>query len=489
MSEDRATLSDEKLISGALAGDSWAFEALVERYFGMVHAIAYSRLGQREAAEDLAQEVFLRSHLYLDKVRQPERFAGWLVRVTHNLLTDWERKEQRKSKLVRMVQMEGNHMDLPDNNGKNAGEMIEEKEQNRAIQEAVFSLPLEQREIVMLHFTEGLSKSDIAARLDIHPSTVGRHLDKALKSLRRPLEKVLFDSVRELRPTGKSLRNCVAVLTASAAMSAGTKASVLAAAGGTAWLSTIPVQSSAAAGWAAAIFSGGMFMAKAKGIVAVIIILIGIGGAYIVLNNDQGGIPENTAGELAYNPADDPHSEITTNIIADYKTAVELLLADKQDEFRKYLMRQDRLEVFYEPMRQMLELLPENRDNIVLVGYTNPGAPERTRDVYLFLGPVNVRRGEKISYIDGPHSMNFTIQPDKDYFLLVRLTNEGRRPAVDGVEKMTYRLQSGIFSYELGKPMEQFPVIKRNMENPNMDFYVYSFSEFGDRIEEFLKQN
>ena len=84
--------ADADLVAAAQAGSRPAFERLVERYFGMVYAIGYARLRQRETAEDLAQEVFLRVMLSLEQLKEPRWFAPWLGRIARNLALDWEKK-------------------------------------------------------------------------------------------------------------------------------------------------------------------------------------------------------------------------------------------------------------------------------------------------------------------------------------------------------------------------------------------------------------
>ncbi|MGI8905173.1 MAG: RNA polymerase sigma factor [Candidatus Sumerlaeaceae bacterium] len=65
--------SDAELVKRALAGEERAFTVLVLRHFNAVYLTAYARLADRDAAEDLAQEVFLRAHLHLREIEDAER--------------------------------------------------------------------------------------------------------------------------------------------------------------------------------------------------------------------------------------------------------------------------------------------------------------------------------------------------------------------------------------------------------------------------------
>src|SRR5438105_3328667 len=95
----REQIADETLIRSVLDGNVAQFDLLVERYFGLVFAIAFARLSNREAAEDLTQETFLRIYLNLPQLRNPQIFGGWVARVARNLATDWQRRGQTMSRI------------------------------------------------------------------------------------------------------------------------------------------------------------------------------------------------------------------------------------------------------------------------------------------------------------------------------------------------------------------------------------------------------
>jgi RNA polymerase sigma factor (sigma-70 family) len=130
--ELRSHPADADLVQASREGEPRAFEQLVERHFPMVYAIAYARLGQAEAAEDLAQEVFLRAHLFLHSLEFPDRFAGWLSRIARNEAISWLRARQRSSRLVRMVPLEGFMEEHIESQEKGARERMSAKEEARA---------------------------------------------------------------------------------------------------------------------------------------------------------------------------------------------------------------------------------------------------------------------------------------------------------------------------------------------------------------------
>ena len=86
---------DRERVQRVLAGDVSGFAELYDLYAPMVRAICYGATEEFVQAQDLAQEVFLRAHDKLDKLRHPERFAGWLVGIARRVCKEWRRGRLR----------------------------------------------------------------------------------------------------------------------------------------------------------------------------------------------------------------------------------------------------------------------------------------------------------------------------------------------------------------------------------------------------------
>src|SRR5437868_12580395 len=91
--------SDAALVQAARAGQRSAFDEIVRRHFGVVYAVGLARLGDRSQSEDLAQEVFLRAFLLLDKLTESTLLSHWLTRIARNLAVDWLRHGARARRL------------------------------------------------------------------------------------------------------------------------------------------------------------------------------------------------------------------------------------------------------------------------------------------------------------------------------------------------------------------------------------------------------
>lgn len=260
--------SDAMLVVAARAGDADAWAELVGRYFGTVWAIAYARLSRPDAADDLAQEVFLMAVLHLESLSDPDRLAGWLSQITHHRAVNWLRQKRNSSRLVAMVPVEHLAQET-----LTAEPVMEQEEQRQAVREAVFTLPPDQREIVLLHFAEGLNQKEIADRLGVHPGTVGRQLHKALSVLRQSLEPLVAESLAPMRAPRQTAARTAVLVAAVVAMPAAGKAALVAAGGGVPPLAAVAGLGTAAN--VAGIFGiGATLMTTTKTVIAVAAILV-----------------------------------------------------------------------------------------------------------------------------------------------------------------------------------------------------------------------
>lgn len=166
----------------AIAGDDVSFQAIVERHQSMVYSIAWHALGNDAAAEEVAQDVFLRLYRNLEAIESEDHLKFWLRRVTTNRVID----ETRKRRHV-MVSLD----DVP--------ELVDERPAGdpllgKRLRELVRTLPMPQRLVVTLRYQEELVPKEIARVLEMPLNTVRSHLRRALAALREALEDVMEGS-------------------------------------------------------------------------------------------------------------------------------------------------------------------------------------------------------------------------------------------------------------------------------------------------------
>jgi RNA polymerase sigma-70 factor (ECF subfamily) len=289
--ENREDLrSDAELVKRALAGEERAFTALVMRHFNAVYLTAYARLADRDAAEDLAQEVFLRAHLHLAEIADSAKFPHWVCRVSRNLALDWKRRSQTASRLLPLVSLDEGAEQVADERSNMVRERLERRDRERAVQHAILELPADVREIVLLHYVEGMSEREIAARLGVHRTTVRYHLKRGLERFRTELSKWLPEAADSLRPNRVAAVRAAGIAAAAAAMSAGSKSALAAAAQATALPASEMLAPAAEVGGSTLLSStltgmgaGAIAMAKTKVGIAVgsaLVATLFIGGTY-----------------------------------------------------------------------------------------------------------------------------------------------------------------------------------------------------------------
>jgi len=217
-------LNDAELTVRAKAGDLQAFEQLVERHFGLVWTIALARLRNRETAEDLTQEVFLQLYLRIGSLRQGARFAPWAAQAARNLATDWERRAQTRSRLVTLVST-AEEMRSP---APGARDVLSRSESEQRLWKALDALNPDDREHVLLLYVNGMTKREIAERTGVHPSNVGRRIDKALEEIRAAMSAMPTSLPPSLVASSHSLARSARLIGAVAALSAAEKAALAA---------------------------------------------------------------------------------------------------------------------------------------------------------------------------------------------------------------------------------------------------------------------
>ena len=93
----RSQRSDQECIEAVLAGQRDAFADLVTRYQGLVFSVCRKLTGDATAAEDVAQETFLKAYRALAAYRQEAAFSTWLYQIAVRQCLDWRRRQQRET--------------------------------------------------------------------------------------------------------------------------------------------------------------------------------------------------------------------------------------------------------------------------------------------------------------------------------------------------------------------------------------------------------
>lgn len=184
--------SDEALVAAAVDGDERAFEQLVERYQARLVNFLYRKVGNRESAHDLAQEVFIKVYGALDRFDPRYKFSTWMFRIGQNAAIDSLRR--RRVKLVQPVWEDdsGEERDREfESEGPDPYDTSRNLERNRAIRRAIANLPAEYRELIeMRHYAE-MSYAEIAEMTELPLGTVKNKLFRGRNLLKDVLVEYL----------------------------------------------------------------------------------------------------------------------------------------------------------------------------------------------------------------------------------------------------------------------------------------------------------
>src|SRR5450759_361521 len=183
-------ITDGVLAQQTFAGDSYAFESLVQRYSTPLFNFIYRFLGDYDQACDILQHVFIQLHISLSTLRTDKPLKAWLFQVARNRCLD----ELRRKRVIHFSELESVNEDeelsplaaIPDN-GPLPEELAEQSDLQQRLQEAIQTLPIKFRSVVLLRYAGQLSFSEIGQTLSMPEATAKTYFQRAKPLLRTAL--------------------------------------------------------------------------------------------------------------------------------------------------------------------------------------------------------------------------------------------------------------------------------------------------------------
>ena len=190
MAKDLPSLSDQEVVALARAGRESGYRELLRRYERPIFSLIYRMVRDRAAAEDLAQETFIKVLNALDSYRPEFKFSSWIFKIANNAAIDHLRRRE-----VDTLSLDG----APD--ARTADEIeatalqatdrgpgpladLEARELGTAIEQAIGKLRPEYRACILLRHVEGRAYEEIAEALDLPLGTVKTYIHRARLELR-----------------------------------------------------------------------------------------------------------------------------------------------------------------------------------------------------------------------------------------------------------------------------------------------------------------
>jgi RNA polymerase sigma-70 factor (ECF subfamily) len=187
--------TDQDLIAEVLMGNTSAYSELVKRHQRFVFTLAIRFAKNREDAEEIAQDCFVKAYKALGTFKQTSKFSTWLYTITYTTAMSFLRKKRIDTQSIHgnenELELEGHKSDLSDN-------LAERKSTNKYLDEAISTLSNDDIAIVTLFYKGEQSLEEIAAALNMPANTVKVRLHRAGARLKERLEFLLKDEVKEL---------------------------------------------------------------------------------------------------------------------------------------------------------------------------------------------------------------------------------------------------------------------------------------------------
>lgn len=191
-----ATMSDSLLIQFYIAGNEKALEVLIQKHQSKIFGFIYSKIGDRDLANDIFQDTFIKViHTFkANKYNEEGKFLPWVMRISHNLVIDHFRREKR----MRM-QRDSDDFSIFDfimDESPIIEKALIKDQIDESIQVLIEGLPDDQKEVLCMRIYQDLSFKEIAEQTDVSINTALGRMRYALINLRKVIEQrdiILFD--------------------------------------------------------------------------------------------------------------------------------------------------------------------------------------------------------------------------------------------------------------------------------------------------------
>lgn len=178
------TKSDKDLVINYLKGDNNSFEFLLNRHKNKVFSYIISKVKNRDLAEDIFQDTFVKviNSLQMGKYNEEGKFLPWIMRIAHNLIIDYFRKSN-KMKNIRSTD-DFNIFDILNNGARSQEEEMIRKRIHSDLNVLIELLPKEQMDVIKLRYFEEKSFKEIAELTNVSINTALGRMRYALINLR-----------------------------------------------------------------------------------------------------------------------------------------------------------------------------------------------------------------------------------------------------------------------------------------------------------------
>ena len=182
MSITERNATDFELIQSCLNGNNDSFSELVSRYKNLVYSIILRMVTDREEANDLAQDVFVKIYKNLDKYYPDYKLSTWIIRITTNHVIDYRRKKKQE-----FVPLDDVAYEVAAPSSESPEEKLIKSEQTKQLAQVINGLPDMYKLPIVLYHQQGLSYQEIADVIHEPLSKVKNRIFRGRKMLKDTL--------------------------------------------------------------------------------------------------------------------------------------------------------------------------------------------------------------------------------------------------------------------------------------------------------------
>jgi RNA polymerase sigma-70 factor (ECF subfamily) len=174
-----AIIDDKHYIKQTIEGNSNAFAVLVDRYKDLVFTLAYKMLKNKEEAEEISQDTFIKIFKSLNKFKEESKFSTWVYKITYNTCLDRLKKNKKENNVVYIEDFSEHQVKAIEI----VFEVMDENEKNQKIQDCLLLLPREDAFLLTLYYFDNQSIEEIAKVMDSNANNIKVKLFRSRKKL------------------------------------------------------------------------------------------------------------------------------------------------------------------------------------------------------------------------------------------------------------------------------------------------------------------
>jgi RNA polymerase sigma-70 factor, ECF subfamily len=187
---DGQDLTDNELVSLVCKESPERYAEIIERYQGKLFAYLYRLVGNRDEAEDLLQDVFIKAYRNLQSYDLERKFSSWIYRIAHNEAVNYIKRKSLK-RFISWEDISSTKDKLESSNTEDGAEDVWiRKETNDEVDQAINRLPIKYKQVLLLRYFSEKSYEEISEILGKPVNTVGTLINRAKKKLSEEMDKL-----------------------------------------------------------------------------------------------------------------------------------------------------------------------------------------------------------------------------------------------------------------------------------------------------------